>query len=346
MDFWDMAKLTWRRWYVTLPLLLLTAAAVAMTFQSVDPDYRSTDYIAVLPPVVERSSDEEVTRVNPWSEESLADAAAIRLMGKQVADDFEAAGYDAEWTVEVTGRLPVIRVEVVAPTAEQATAAMEDLLSAVEEEVQGRQASYDIPEGEQITTVRYDEGEILETVTSKLKRALVVVAAIGLILTMAAVVSVDAFARRREAKRTPSPAVPPGRARRYEFATALDSERNPEPRSPEPRSEPRTQHVNGREHAPEGGFPAFPPAQAAYDDVPYAGHRVPHQEPREEEEGASTRPTSPGPVADVVPGPHPDKVVSSARMPTSPAPGAVPDDSTIVLPLAGLPRSSRRSHDD
>ena len=59
-----------------------------------------------------------------------------------------------------------------------------------------------MPPEEQITTVPYDGGESVEAVTGKVKRAIMVVCAAGLILTTGLVVAVDALARRRP---------PPGR---------------------------------------------------------------------------------------------------------------------------------------
>lgn len=132
MDFWDVAKLIWRHWYVSAPMLLITAAAATWVGYNVGPDYQATGHVAVLPPVVHREGTGQLVRVNPWSEESLADAAAIRLQGKPLKDEFLAAGAKAEWTVEVTGRLPVIRLEVVTDTPEHAREAIRKLLDVVD----------------------------------------------------------------------------------------------------------------------------------------------------------------------------------------------------------------------
>jgi capsular polysaccharide biosynthesis protein len=201
MDFWDVAKLIWRRWYVAIPLLLLTIAGAVWTSATVAPDYRVTGHIAVVGPAIQRAdTGAEVTRVNPWSSEALADAAAIRLQGQALADAMSAEGYRGEWSALVTGRLPVIRVEVVAERPEQAQATMQRLRDAIEQEVRSRQAEYNVVREEQISTVSYDGGETVEPVTGKVKRALIVVVAAGLILTVGIVVAFDAIARRRRAR--------------------------------------------------------------------------------------------------------------------------------------------------
>jgi hypothetical protein len=210
MDFWDLVRLTWRRWYVTVPMLLLTFAGAGWIIGTVGPEYQATGYVTVVPPTVLRSPEAgEMSQVNPWNEEALADAARIRLEGRSLRDELAAAGFAGEWSVEITGRLPVISVQVVAPTSERALTTMHELQGVVEAEVQAQQAGYDVPEGEQFTTVRYDRGESVETTASRLRRTLVAVVAAGLILTVAVVASYDALARWRLSRRGGGAAPPP-----------------------------------------------------------------------------------------------------------------------------------------
>lgn len=209
MDFWDVAKLMWRRWRITVPMLLLTTVGAVWTGFTVSPSYQETTHVAVLPPTVFRNpnptSPAAVSRVNPWTEEALADAATIRLQGKRLHDEMAAAGLKGDWSVTVTGRLPVIVVEVVAPTAEHAHGITTRLLDIVDQEVRSRQDERKVVMDEQITTVRYNDGETIDTVTSRTTRALVAVVALGLILTTALVVVFDVLVRRRERNRAAAP---------------------------------------------------------------------------------------------------------------------------------------------
>lgn len=201
MDFWDVAKLMWRRWSVTVPALLITVVATVWVAVTVEPDYQVTGHVAVVGPSIQRTAgDSDVTRVNPWSSEALADAATIRLQGKALADELAAEGFGGSWEAGVTGRLPVIRIEVVAERPEYAQATLERLREVIDEEVAGLQAQHNVAPEEQITTVSYDGGESVEPVTGKVKRAIMVVFAAGLIITVGLAVAVDAMARRRQAK--------------------------------------------------------------------------------------------------------------------------------------------------
>ncbi|MGH3680160.1 MAG: hypothetical protein ACRDT2_07900, partial [Natronosporangium sp.] len=233
MDFWDVAKLMWRRWYLTAPMLLLTAFAAGWIVVTVGPEYQATGYVAVVPPNVQRAPEVgQPSQVNPWNEEALAHAASIRLTGRQVADELATAGFAGEWTVEVNGQLPVLAVEVVAPTADQALDTMHELQAVVEEEVAARQAEHELLPGELITTVTYDQAESVDTTASRQRRALVAVVGAGLILTTGVVIAVDALIRWRRRHRPPAAVAPaPARAqapaptdaptlRRYAYRTA------------------------------------------------------------------------------------------------------------------------------
>lgn len=307
MDFWDVAKLMWRRWYVTVPMLLATVVAAGWIGTSVQPDYQVTGHIAMIGSTVpqpEEEADQGV--VNPWSTEALAEAAAIRLSGKSLADQLRAEGYQGEWSLSVTGRQPWLELQVVAPSPEQAMATEDQLTEIIAEEVQTRQEDYGIPSGEQITTLSYDAGETIETVTGKLRRALVVVVGIGLIVTMGTVIAYDAIARRVQRSRSGPAAGPPpaGPARRYPLAGMPD--------------QPTSGHgTNGKaparalgvfpvrvQFAEEGSHP-LPPGGPPEGGAPHGGGDEPWTDPPDDE------PARPG------------------RRP--------PDDSTIVLPLSNLP---------
>jgi capsular polysaccharide biosynthesis protein len=332
MDFWDLVKLMWRRWYVTVPMLLVTALAAGWIVVTVGPEYQATGYVTVVPPAVQRQPESgQTTQVNPWNEEALADAASIRLQGKTLRDEMAAAGYEAKWSVEITGRLPVINMEVVAPTAEQAIDTMHALQEVVEQEVAERQSEYNVSDGEHFTTVRYDQGESVETTASRLRRTLVAVVAAGLIFTVAAVAAFDAVARWRRSRRGSQP------------QTSFRLPTLPLAAAAEPASDdgPRRRYAFGGSGraAPANGSAAVPSGN---------GDR-PIPQP--------TEPTSPAPVsvsgsasvgsASVgsasgsasVGSASGSASVGSASVGESPLP--VPDDSTVVLPLSNVPWAGR-----
>ena len=199
MDFWDLLKLMARRWPLVLPLLLLTIAATVWTGMKVKPDYRATGYVTLLPASVRAAgpADGKWQTVNPWTEQALAEAAIIRLQRKDLHDDLAAAGLVGTWEASADGLQPVVTIEVVAPSTDQAKAITHRLIAALEQEVRDRQTQYGLAAGEEITTVTLDSGDTTETVNSAIKRALVVVCGVGLVVTVMLTVAVDAILRRR-----------------------------------------------------------------------------------------------------------------------------------------------------
>lgn len=325
MDLWDLTKLMWRRWYVTVPMLLLTALAVSLVVVNVGPEYQATGHVAVVPsPLQRQAAAGEVTLINPWNEEALAHAASIRLESAQLADELAARGYKGEWSVEVTGRLPVITIEVVAPTAEEAVAILRQLQAVVEEEVQLRQDDLNLPDDELITTVRYDEGESIETTASRLRRIVVAVAGAGFVLTMGVVVAFDALvrwrlARSRRGEPVPAPAPAPriGAGEqvrpRYEFTTA-----------------------------PTPGPVASGNGAGRHEPLPTVAKRS-----TEPPAPISPPPSEPAPAAPAAWPPEAEPVSSAPPASQEPVAGAEPSDqdSTIVLPLSNAPWAGRRRND-
>ncbi|GAB7050427.1 hypothetical protein [Catenuloplanes indicus] len=199
MDFADVAKLLWRRWYLTAPLLLLTVIAMVWMALVVKPDYKAIGNVTLIPPTVSTQAAIGTTQeVNPWEPSALAEATLIRLQSKALADSLAAQGFDGEWTVTTLDtNAPIISIEVVSPTEQQARDALSALIRVVQEEVSTKQEGYKLQDGEKITTLPLENSDSVEKVTTKLKRALVVVFGVGLILTIGVAVSVDAILRRR-----------------------------------------------------------------------------------------------------------------------------------------------------
>ncbi|WP_033340219.1 hypothetical protein [Catenuloplanes japonicus] len=209
MDFADVAKLLWRRWYLTAPLLLLTVAAMVWMALVVKPDYKAIGNVTLLPPKESTQQAIGTTQeVNPWEPAALAEATIIRLQSKALADLLDAEGYRGQWTVTTLDtNAPIISIEVVSPTEAQARAALGALVKVVQEEVSTKQEAYKLRDGEKITTLPLENADSVEKVTTKLKRALVVVFGVGLILTIGVAVLVDAVLRRR-ARRQVEGAIP------------------------------------------------------------------------------------------------------------------------------------------
>ncbi|MFC0506198.1 hypothetical protein [Micromonospora costi] len=218
MDLWDVAKLLWRRRWVSLPLVLLTVAMASYVAIAMDPDYKSTGHVTLLPPT--ETKPERPTgpsTVSPWNVWSLSDALVIYTGRADIKKEFAEAGLSEEWTTSVTGsNLPIIEIEVVASGPTVANATLSRLVDVLTNQLAELQAPYGTRVQESITAKVLDVGQNGELVTSSVKRAVIVVLAVGFVVTAAASIWVDAIVRRRRARRAeqeepdePTPAPPP-----------------------------------------------------------------------------------------------------------------------------------------
>jgi hypothetical protein len=234
MDLWDVTKLLARRWYVSVPLLLVTLACTLWIGVTTEPDYKDTSHVTLLPPTVLRGIQAGTTQnVNPWTVDSLIAAVITRLNSKAQHDALQADGLSGIWEADTDLQFrELISIEVTARSEEQARATTARLQQIVTEEVAKQQARYKLKPGEEITTIPFDSGENVVPSRSKLVRAMIVVLGVGGVITIAIVIALDALLRRRSSRLTSS-----GRARPAQLLVRqrIDEPTAPITRVPEPR---------------------------------------------------------------------------------------------------------------
>lgn len=200
MDFWDLGRLMVRRWYVSLPLLLLTFGATVFTAVAVKPDYALTAYIQLIPPTAPSNATQTGHVQNPWLSlglDSLNQAATVAAQDQTFLDELTNEGNDA--TIEITDgdNNPVATIAVVAPTLAQAEGATRQVIARYGNSAVSLQTQYGVEKQDMITLQRLDQGENLKRPGGKVKRSVVVVFGIGVLLTGGLTVLVDALLRRR-----------------------------------------------------------------------------------------------------------------------------------------------------
>ncbi|MFY1636618.1 hypothetical protein ACN27F_25635 [Solwaraspora sp. WMMB335] len=206
MDFWDLTKLLFRRWYIATPLLLLAVASTGLAAATIEPDYVATSYVQLIPPTGSAAEDPDADPAprNPWFDlglGSLSRAAIITVQDQTVLDQLDEDGYSTNFTIGFDTQLPVITFEVIGDTEQQATETSEELVRRFSESVAALQSEYGVSGDQSITTRRLDLGDNLKESTSKIKRALVAIAATGALLSAGVTVAIDAWLRRRARRR-------------------------------------------------------------------------------------------------------------------------------------------------
>lgn len=204
MDLLAISKMMFRRWYVAMPLLVLTVVATLLTTATVKVEYKALGHVLLVPPTVEVRTDQQIRKVNPWNDlgaQSLAQAIVVGLTQKSVADDFVAQGLSKNYKVLVDEEWPIINIEVTGATRQQATSTVQQLFSLINTGVTAQQDRYQVAKNQRFTAQNLDSGNLVTPESGKLKRAVIVVVAVGLILMVSATLGLDAYLRRRARRR-------------------------------------------------------------------------------------------------------------------------------------------------
>lgn len=201
MDLWDLAKLMGRRWYLMAPMIILTLAATSWALLTIKPDYTSTGQIMLIPPADRTPlTPAELQSTNTWvevGEDIMAKALSISLNTNQTHKEIEGEGFSTAFEVAAEDRSSILTVTATAATAEAAQATVQRLEKQITREVEEMQARYRPKAGRSITTQVLDAGDTIEVVSSKVKRAAVVIIGVGLLLTAAVTIVGDNILRRR-----------------------------------------------------------------------------------------------------------------------------------------------------
>jgi capsular polysaccharide biosynthesis protein len=251
LDFWDLTKLLYRRWYLTLPMLLLTGAASVWTLVGVKPNYIATTYIQLVGPVIQPTEpgQQSADQRNPWLQQglnALANAAVVTVQDYSVIQALHGAGYSDTFKAELNSGAPLVTFEITGSSPAQATATANEIVARFQRSVADLQTASGARPSDLVTAKRLDLGTNIQESNARVKRAVVAVGGVGLLLTIGLTVGVDAVLRRRSraaagldmedlAPPPVSPAVGP-RADRVGDRVAA----SPAPSAPPPMPEPVT----------------------------------------------------------------------------------------------------------
>jgi hypothetical protein len=225
MDLWDVAKVMWRRRWVALPLLLLSMVAAVFALLTVPPDYQVTGQVAITPPA---AADDPVggpvRPKNPYTVVSLGQLTSLYLNRPEAKRQLAAEGLSPDYEMNMeTFNLALVEIKVTAKTVTQATDTLARLIELLRDEFRHRQDAFNLAPEKKINPEVLNAGEEIVVVRTVGKRTLIVIVGVGILVTVAVSLWVDALVRRRQTKG--GAAVPPAR-----FAVRMP----PAPSSPAP----------------------------------------------------------------------------------------------------------------
>jgi hypothetical protein len=205
LDFWDLTKLVFRRWKIALPLLLVTIAATTAVALTAKPDYVMTSYVQLIPAKVAPTDNPTSASLrNPWNQlglNTLGQASIYATQDQQFLDALKANHHTVNFSLTMTYPNPIVTVQVVGATPVDATVTTQLVINRLRDSAQALQKDSGVHDEDIIQTQRLDQGQNLLPSGGKVKRAIIAVAAAGLMLTAGGTVGLDAVARRRSRKR-------------------------------------------------------------------------------------------------------------------------------------------------
>jgi len=193
--------LIFRRWKVALPLLLFAIGATLYVAVTAKPDYTMTSYVQFIPAKVTATDDPAAASLrNPWNQlglNTLGQASIYATQTQGFLDTLKATHHTNNFTLTMTYPNPIVTVEVVGTTQQDALDTTQVVIDRLRQSALTLQSGSGVGTGDLIATQRLDQGQNLVPSTSKVKRAIMAVAAAGLILTAGGTVGFDALMRRR-----------------------------------------------------------------------------------------------------------------------------------------------------
>jgi hypothetical protein len=204
LDFWDLTVLIFRRWKISLPLLLLSIAATVFVAFTAKPDYTMTSYVQFIPAKIASTDNPNASLRNPWNQlglNTLGQASIYATQDQGFLDQLKATKHTNNFTLTMTYPDPIVTVEVVGITPGDARDTTDLIVSRLRGAAESLQRGAGVGDADIIATQRLDRGQNLLPSRSKQKRAILAVAAAGVILTAGGTVGFDALMRYRRRKR-------------------------------------------------------------------------------------------------------------------------------------------------
>jgi capsular polysaccharide biosynthesis protein len=276
VDFWDLTRLMYRRWYFSVPMLLLAVFAMFLAGGSVKPDYQATSHLQILPAAATGDAPGAVR--NPWNDmpmSAIGDATIVAVSDQKVLHDLVARGYSDKVTITLDNRSPIVTVLALSRSRQQASGTVREVGRLIEQKLASLQRSQGVPPNRSMTIQSLDAGDNIDVVTSRVKRTLAALIAASLLVTAGVTIGLDAlvsyWSRRRSKRRSTQNMSDasglPGYEETQEIAMALRS------------TSPRMLSVKSARHSAETDAAEDQGPVAAYHDSAERSGMIP--EPRQ-----------------------------------------------------------------
>jgi len=208
MDFWSTIRVLLRRWYIALPIFVVSLGLAGGVYLSVSAQYESTGTVVLTSPAsgarVPAGEVPTGEMGNPLLafDGSLTTSAQIiiqSLKDPAVAKQFEGVEYEVG-DGQLSG--PFVVVTVTAPSADAAQRTVAGLLERARQELTARQESLQAPESTYIRADPVISPTPAETLVGGKVRFAAVALVLGLIACLTAAYGYESYSQRKRPQKT------------------------------------------------------------------------------------------------------------------------------------------------
>lgn len=200
MYLWDTLLVLLRRWYITVPVLLLTVSGCLLASKIVAPTYQANASMLFLIPSTVEGRD---VAVNPYlnfgGANGLADVVGRLAMSPADARKIYSSGARAEYSVAMDPTTTAPLLDVTAKSKDPGQAMK--TLTAVMADIKAQLSTVQIRASAPATTLVYTQDVTVSATPTELRgslhRAIAVTAAIGIIIAIGLPCIVEGIVRRR-----------------------------------------------------------------------------------------------------------------------------------------------------
>lgn len=192
LDIWGLAVASLRRWYVLVPLLIISLAAAFAIGSRSQSEYEVSGVVILLVPEQDPGSP------NPYAGSSASQLLTIQATSSAARTAFLEKGLSDEYEVFHESRTPIVQLTVVAVSEQAALDTAEEIVEYLETTLDLSQKELGITKSARVTLGVVDAPDVVNPAEGGRLRLTGVLAVLGIIGSFACTVLVDAILARRK----------------------------------------------------------------------------------------------------------------------------------------------------
>lgn len=201
VDVWEITKILVRRWTVVVPILVLGLVLALVTSSGIQPEYKASGVLLVLPPTESGASEiGGVVIRNPYTTlgpRVVAQAIVIQMNSDEMRLDLAAQGFKATYVFVASQRNPLISIDVSGTDQSQVATTLGALITRAEDEMIRRQEPFvDKAVPVRLTIEELSRSAIPSEDFTGRSRLRIAIVAVSVLLAAASAVFVDGFGGR------------------------------------------------------------------------------------------------------------------------------------------------------